>query len=290
MNVKSLGMIVGAVIAIVLFSSVLLPIVSDAQKDLGTPVTATNTAGAYLYSEWDGSDMTIEYVAATGLPDGLTINGETTGLTFSRTPSILIASNDFAVRTGGSSSQGAIPVINYLGETATSSSNRSFTIEITDGAYSLTVSNVEVLTGTIDWLIVADVEGDLGISQVPQSEPFYMSESDNFIVLGSIYVTGENDTFYSYYNGDLTVNADYADVSSISISKELAEGFTDIYDTTVIVTIGEETFTPFYILAPLSVSGHAASGANYSLVGVIPIIVIVGIILAVIGVALTRYE
>jgi hypothetical protein len=49
-----------------------------------------------------------------------------------------------------------------------------------------------------------------------------------------------------------------------------------------------ETFTPYRILVPYEISGHATSGSMYDMLGVIPLLVTIGLILGVVGVIASR--
>lgn len=282
MKTNVLTLIITLVVGVILAGSLLGPVVGDAQTTLGTPANVENSAPVgtnYDYTIWDGSDITFAY---TGTDAGgtYTINGEQFTL-LSSNQRIIIASNDFATRSGGNETA-FILNSQYIGVT-TQFSNVDFTYTITDKQYTLELGG-STYTGSVDWLVYAAPDGNSGLIQCGNpNEPFYTSNTNNIIVLGNIYTTGENDTFYSYYNGDLSVNETYADESSITINKTVADGYTDIYNTTVAVNIGDETFTPYFILIPNNVSGHEAAGATYTLVGVIPIMVIVAILMIAVG-------
>ena len=284
------GLIAGIVVAALLLAAVLVPIIDSTQKTIGPATTVTNTAvdGNYDYQVWDRSDITFTY---TGLAasENYTIDGESSGLDFStNTQRIVIASDVFCTRTGGS-----VPNVNlnsqYVG--ATSQLNgASFVFQITDGEYSLTFSGQDPITGTLGWLVYAIDGGTANLMQIKvPTSPFYTSDTNNIIVLGNIYVTGDNDTFYSYYDGVLSVNAAYADVSSVDITQTLADGYSDIYNTGVTVNVGDESFTPYFILAPKTASGHETD-TMYDLLGIIPILMTVAIILGVVAMAFVRRE
>lgn len=278
-------MIVALVGAIILVGFV--PVIGATQENVGEPAEVINEKYAgvnYLYSIWDGSDMTFNYTS-TDDSATYTINGETFTLGSSE-QRIIIASNDFACRSGGNQ---VINVLNsqYVSVT-TQFNNTDFSFVIVDKEYTLTLGSNEY-TGTVDWLVYANDNGTSGLVQIKNyTSPFYTSNTNDIIVLGNIYTTGDNDTFYSYYDGKLTVNETYADESSVSITKTLVDGYTDIYNTTITVTVGDETFNPFFILAPEKVSGHSATGAMYDVYGLIPLIVAVGLLMFVITAILIR--
>lgn len=274
---KVISLVVGLTIGVLLMVGLVAPVVADGQITAGNAAEFTNErpAGAnYNYQIWDGSDITFAFTS-TDTGGTYTINGEPFALQSSE-QRIILASNDFAARSGGNET---VFVLNtqYVGSD-TQFSNADFTYTITDRQYELVLGG-STYTGTVDWLVYAATEGNAGLIQCRDiNSPFYTSENNKIIVLGNIYTTGENDTFYSYYDGDLTVNPAYADDSSVSIDKTLVEGYTDIYNTRVSVTVGDESFTPYFILIPETVTGHEAGGANYALLKAIPIVAFIALI------------
>lgn len=287
MNNKMIPLVLTIVVGVILAGSVLMPIIADAQEHAGPAAEKTNTVrGVYTYNIWDGEDVTFEFTEGT--PNAYAVNGETVTLTAQQ--NILIASNFFSMRTGG---QEVNPGINYqyLGTASGAQATLSYVIE--DGAYTLTIGET-VLTGTLEWMVYAVADGKTGTSGLGQlttpTSAFYTSNLNNLVVLGNVYTTGDNDTYFAYYNGDLTVNEAYADVSEVVISKTTTAGYSNIYDTTLSVKVGDETFTPYHILAPIKVAGNEANSGVSSLYGVIPVLVIVSLLVAAIGVVATRKD
>lgn len=278
MNMKIVGISVAVLVSLVVLAGVLMPVLDDAQTNLGDPISVTNgiKTDSPKYTVWDGSDIVLAYDPVTTT---YTVNGD--AMTFSaNTQRIIIASNDFAARNGGTSDSPQLQS-QYV-DLNDQLINKAFTLTVTDKAYALTLNGVDY-TGSMDWLVYANDDGTANLGQIPQGNTFYTSNKNDVIVLGNIYTTGDNDTFYSYYMGDLTVNSTYADSSSVTINKTLASGYTDIYTTTISVNIGDETFTPYYVITPITVEGHESSGASYDLLGVIPLLVIVAILLGVVA-------
>lgn len=276
---------VGIVVGLVVFSAILMPVISNAQTNNGTEVTLTQEYDASFapnYNLWDGEDVTISFSA-----DGFMVNDEL--VTIAVTQRILVASNDFACRSGGSGTTSAVN-IQYLGHDGQYAT--SFTFTVVDGVYTLSAANGAIsLTGNLDWMVYAvPGEGNIDLVQPSLTTSFITGNTDNIIVLGNVYTTGENDTFYSYYNGDLTVNPAFEGDASVTIDKTVKEGYTDIYDTSITVNIGDESFTPWFILTPKTIAGHEASGPIYDMLGVIPILIIAGLIIGIVGVALSRRE
>lgn len=274
-----LTLVVTLTVGIILAGSLMMPVIADAQLTAGPATTLTNEKYAsenYKYNIWDGSDIVLEYTPSPDIstPGIFTVNGESVTL-LGISQRIVLASNDFASRSGGT----AVSVLNsQFVESTTQLGNTAFTYTITNKEYTLELGN-NTYTGTVDWLVYATDDGDANLVQLKDTNAFYTSYQDKIVVLGNIYTTGDNDTFYSYFGGDLTVNAAYADESSVDLTKVRKDGYTDIYNTTITVNVGDESFTPFFILAPEVVNGHEAD-ATFSLLGVLPILVIIGLVLA----------
>jgi hypothetical protein len=279
-----LQMVIAVAIGVIMLGP-LASVVAGAQENVGPETNLTNSVSAdYTYNLWNGEDITFEFTKGT--PNTYSVNGET--VTLNAAQQILIASNFFSMRSGGLP---ANPGINYeyLGSTAGAEDTLSYVIE--NGEYTLTIGDT-VLTGTLDWMVYAVADGKTGTSGLGQlttpASAFYTSNANKIVVLGNIYTTGDNDTYYAYYDGKLTVNEDYEDNSKVNIVKTIANGYTDIYSTTLSVSIGEETFTPYFVLAPITISGHEASESMYDLLGVIPLLVTIGLILGIVGVVAVR--
>lgn len=291
---KLLTIIVTVTVGIIFVGSLMAPVVNDIQKTAGTPATLNNATvnEGFTYEIWDGEAITLQYTGgqfgseSTPLDSKYTINDESSGLTVTQpTQRVVFASDAFCARIGGGSSTTITINSQYIGST-TQYTEASFKFEIeTGGAYTLTInyqSEIDKIeyTGTITWLVYGKGNGDANLVQIATpSSPFYTSDANDVVVLGNIYTTGDNDTFYAYYDGKLTVNPTYADVSSVNIGKTLTDGYTDVYDTTVTVNVGDESFTPYFILAPADVSGHESAGAEYSLYGAIVLLAIAAILL-----------
>lgn len=276
-------LLIGFLIGSLLLASFVPMIVSE-QTNIGPVVELEQDYNATAfnpeYNIWDGEDVVIGSDGST-----LTVDGD--AVTLSHTQRMIIASDVFACRTGGTSDNISLNY-QYLG--GNSGYGGAFNLTVSDGDYTLTYGSNQTKTGTLGWLVyVVPDEGNAQLVQPTSVNSFITSTSSDIIVLGSAYTSGDNDTFYSYYKGDLTVNPEFEDTSSIAINKTLKDGYTDIYDTNVVVTVGDETFTPWFILTPKMVEGHLASGPMYSIFGLLPLIAGVGLLMGAVVYFLRRY-
>ena len=267
---KITGFVVALVLGAILVGGLLAPTVAGIQDNVGNKVTVTNTGiNTNPIEYWDGEAMEYEWDYVNKV---LTLNDEPLTLTANQ---MLFSSSTFAIWTRANSTAR----LAALGDTI-DVTNSNFSVVInSDGTYTLTRGNT-VYEGTITWGIYQDENGSANLVQGVRSNAGYKtSTADDVIILGNLYSTGENDTYYAYRNGELTVDEQYADVSSVTISKTLINGYTDIYATTVTVNVGDESFTPYYAVVPKEIHGHETAGPAYVMFGVI---VLLGIVMLVV--------
>lgn len=288
MNVKieesMIPQVISIVVAVIVACAVLIPVTTTTQATVN-PTTVENEIPPgvnYKYAVWNGEDITFKMENSASTPI-YTVNGVELNLP-STEQRIIIASNDFACRTAGAN----LPVVlnSFYVDLTYQEVARDFTFSVVNGEYTLNIHD-NTYTGICEWIVYATPgEATVDLYRLPaDSTTFYTSNEDDMIVLGNIY-NGTNATFYSYFDGELTVNPTYADNSSVTITKTLVEGYTDIYDTAISVNIDGESFTPqpTFILIPHIVHGHEAGGIMFTLLGVIPVFVVLGILLGIVGI------
>ena len=267
-------------VGIILAGSLLMPVISDAQKSVGDPITKSNQVYQGFYIEPD-SDYELTISAA-----GWSVNGELlTGQNYRQ----LIFADSFVLQVNDNTdatSFGFImdktldaPEYLYVADSA------SYSVTFANNTVTVAKAGVTepFYTQTYAWAYAAcpaATEGAWGtIVGIGSTDAFILN--DNQILLSGFYYTGENDTFYSYRDGTL-YTGEYE--GSIEITKSITAGTYDIYSVTgLTVTVGDESFTPYLTLVPIEVTGHATGGAAHSLVGVIPIMVIVALLIAAVG-------
>lgn len=290
MDIKNMaGIVVGVVIAVTLFASLMIPVVNDAQTTAGDEVTMTNRGVSdYILGRMSGDDeIVIEYTDS-----GLTLNGEPFTPLYQRQTWVPLAyadSGELDIRTANYTlrwavySEGADTTyisINAAGESVTLTPTL------------VTVYNEGVSTeypvSIIYSVGIEDVDS-IAVRDLGGANTAYIKSIKDVLAIGS-YTSGENDTMYSVIDGKLTIGND-SYTSSLNYTTTPTSGTTDILTlTSFTITIGGETFTPYNVLVPYEVTGHADSGATYSLLGILPILVVIGIILGVLGMLFIRRE
>lgn len=284
MKTNILTLAITLTLGVILAGSLLIPVIDDAQRTAGPEITKTNATGdwnSYMREIKDGDTLVI----TVGSPNttyelnGVTVNnieGNPSSAYHS-----LIFSDVFNIASRGVS--GGIDV--NSNQSTSSTTMGSCVIEYNSGTFTLTPSSgdttpIEYPGATWGYIMCNQSEADYYESIRTGQYGFYIS-SENDVICSGLYETGSNDTFYWYHNGISGVSEDFT--IDTEITKTLVQGTTDIYTGAISITIGDESFTPYRIMIPIEVDGHESSGAAYSLYGAIPIIVIVGLIVAALG-------
>lgn len=290
MDLKNIGAIIGGiVVGVMLLATILVPIVSTSMITAGDEITMTNTGVSdYVLGRMSGDDeVVIEYTDS-----GLTLNGEPfTPLTQRQTwaPIAYSDAGELDIRTANYTlrwavySEGADTTyisINAAGESVT----------LTPAL--VTVYNEGVETEyPVSMIYCVSIEDDdsIAVRDLGGANTAYIKSIKDVLAIGS-YTSGENDTMYSVIDGQLTIGND-AYTSSLNYTTTPTSGTTDILTlTSFTITVGEESFTPYNVLVPYEVTGHEDSGALYDLLGIIPLLVTVGILMAVVMWAFARRE
>lgn len=279
MKTNLLTLVVTLTLGIILAGSLLMPVITDAQTNLGNPTTITNDG---LYNMGWQDSVTIE-IEKDGTNVNITINGESFVPTTSAATPILLTKDVFvgAYLAAGS----AVSV----GTRFTDPNNIvQLTANTLTASASITVENEHItIVKDSDTILDADCGKTLAVKEngeytVVTSSNFNKMKiaTDKDVIFMGAYYTGDLDCFYDTYAGTAgtyTITA--------QITKSAMDGTTDLFDvTTGTVTISDgidsETFTPFYGMFKASVNGHESAGGAYSLLGALPIIVIIGLVLA----------
>ena len=282
MNNKLIPIVLTLVVGIILAGSVLVPVLNDAQKDIGPKVSYDNTPIDSNY-KFLGTDEALEITLTkngdTGLWD-VEINGETYTTTADQNLTLLYSD----ALSMNKNANGTAIEINYgNGEIIASYATKTITFE--NGVVTLEIPTASFSwTGTYSWVYIWNNDGTW-INHAGSYSAYVSSIND--LVCGGSYTTGENDCFYSIKDGVLSITGDYEHSFTYNLTK--VEGTTDVYElSSLVITVGDETFTPFRTLVPETITGHEASGASYSLLGAIPVMVIVALIMGAVGMIVVK--
>lgn len=281
MDNKILATLVAVFVGIIMLGSVLIPTITDAKLVVGDPIELeqTGSRSPYLLGKVP-TDDTVTLAVGT---EGVTVNGELVEIVASPstwTPIIYTDGGFVQIRNESGTTKATVYT---LDNNATDVSLESGNTAVFDGGVcTITASSTTTFNYSECYSIGYNDDMRLLIDMGMRYNTHSMVNSINDVTIYGWYATGENDTQYSFKDGKLSVVGDYE--SSVDYELTLHEGTTDIYDITKFnVTIGGETFVPYYALVPEIVEGHADSGAAYDIVGAIPIIIIIAIVLLAAG-------
>lgn len=266
-----LTLIITLVVGVILAGSLLAPVVADARTTTSTEVNYTNEETTFRMAEAS------EIVTLTLSSGTVTLNG----VAVEKVSNSNILLSD-AVSLDQFQYQGNWLNRMWFKDSTALQYPSAFELTFENGTVSGTVTISDATTSidtTYSYLFYADSEGDyIQMTNNDWANGVYLNNT-NQLILSGLYTTGENDTTYSYVDGVFTTGGDYT--GSVELTTEKV-GMDVIKATALTVTIGDETFTPFRALVPMTIVGHTETSIS-SLLGVIPIMVIVAILMTAIG-------
>lgn len=272
---KIISLVVGLTVGVLLMVGLVSPVVADGQTTAGDEITKTNQVyqGYYIVPD-DNYELTIS--SAGWVANGVTLTNQNYRQ--------LIFSDNFVLQVNTNTDETSFGYI--MDKTLTNpkylyvAGEASYTVTFANNSITVTKSGQSeaFYTNTYGWAFAAcsaempDAWGT--ITRIGETNAYIMDE--NQVYLSGYYYTGENRTFYSYHNGTL-YSGTYE--GSVELVKSITSGTTDIYTLSeCTVNVGDESFTPYLTLVPISVTGHATSGANYALLKAIPIVAFIALI------------
>lgn len=271
MRTNVLTLVITLTLGIILAGSLLMPVISDAQRTAGEEVHYDNIQSGYNYRLTEKNEAVT--VAITGSGGDIYYNGE------------IITDSGFCVYSDSVSIRAdSINRFLYVSTPTQALEFRvswasNYTFIYSNGICTITnVGTSTVLeTAPYTWLYVPDDSGEW--VTVTGSSTHYVN-SINDIICNGYYSTGENDTGYTVRNGVATVS-DSTYTAGLEYTLTPVAGTTDVYTVaTFKVLVDDESFTPWFMLIQRDIVGHEASGAAYALYGAIPVLVIIGLVLA----------
>lgn len=278
MNVNKLVVsIVGLVVGLSILAGLLVPIASSAQANLGDPIELSNDfdlAHEEYYHKTDSVHLTSDGTSAT-------IDGHT--VTYDSQFRVLVASDTFYA-IGHLGAQYGITIVRYAGD---SPGRLDYAGDVTltceNGQYSFT-SSLGTHTGTYGKLYAVC---DKSIADTCTVRPlslgnYYLPSDYQLFFISDITNTG-----YMIYDGVAHTLTGTGDVTYTK--GELVNSTTDIYtDATMNISYNGVDANMAVVFVPLTVEGHSTSGAEYSLVGVIPLLAIVVVVVFAANMIRTR--
>lgn len=299
METKNLvGMILAVTVSLIVAGVVLVPSVDAMRVTAGDETTLYNNGAVVLREAESGDVLLAESVydsdsSATSttwyLNDEVVTNP--TGGIVSWNVGLLSDGLYLQIYNSSNSAMGiyydmsaSTPTANYIGAASSTYTERSFSITFGDSEITVTITasgTSSTYTFDYTWAYVMCPYADGEYCTALAGGVGYVSEADDVILCGA-YTSGDFDTMYYYKDGETYVS-NSAYTMTVDIDTEITEGTTDIYTATVSVDMTDgtdtETFTPYRILVPYAVDGHATSGAVYDVLGVLSVVVILAILM-----------
>lgn len=303
--------IVMMTVAIIIVLGTIVPVISSSMETSGDPITKTNTGTGRTFKEMIPGDV-LKCVSTYSdgsrtdvwtLNDNTVLNEGITGLTWdwglisdvyfmqvNAPANSAIGSGQAITSTPGS--------ISYYSGADSTNPNKTFTWTLSEDmtlTYTLMIGDTQSATATYTptWVyVVSTIEDGAYMSAQVTTNPYFAKEGNKDIILAGNYTTGDLDTGYYYgKDGVLTVvNTSYT--GTVNFTQDLSDGTTDIYDTKVTVTITDgsntEEFSPYRALVPYQVQGHADSGTVYTMLGVIPLVIVVSLLIGAVTIFLRQ--
>lgn len=290
------GLVVGVVIAALLLTTILVPIIGEATT---TEKTFTNEGFFYL-QEYTGDD--IEYSAKWDhtKPTSFTVNDVEIPITYTENlnTSIVLDGNFFlryVPATGVSLYYGSQAIVeaNLTNGYDMTLSYSSGTLTITNGTASREIS--------VETFYSIATEGDY-VMKKPTVQTYMNGDS---LIYGAGRTGSGDNILGSLVSGtvedvDVTVWRGTYEVSDIEVTKTTVNGYDDLYlfdkvtfkaTNTETTTVQNVTYN--YVVVPYQVTAELSQhldGSSIALLSIVPLLITVGIIMAVVGLFVIRRE
>lgn len=294
MNEKLLGTVTGIVVLVVILATFMMPTISEAQN--GTITAFNNSTNTYRYIQ-DGVDNWS--LTTNSSMHEYYINGEK--FDFHEYGDANVVSTDvcylkfqghYCKITSLNTAEWNYNAMTYYQEFTYTAATNTFTAIaheslLPDSAVMITkswiCSDIIYLTPHGNLCAIA-TNGDDDIN-------YYVNDFTQICAAG-VYLTGDLDTGYFIKGADGYTSAHY-EISATSTINDVP-GYTDLkkasgYSVTVASGESSETFTPFTVYVPATVSAHTTQDQSISdLFGIIPLMVVIAILIGAVGMIATR--
>lgn len=296
MKTNLLTLAITLTIGVILAGSLLMPVISDAQKN--TNDTLINEVSEGMTFKLDGVD---DYnLTTTDSVRAWLINGTAVDM-YSAAGALAITDKCRFEKNGGYvslydatgsrianlSGVANKVVVEYTAET------KVFSVTTYTGAGD-SAELANTYTYNVENILYYIPGGDYGAIQT-NGDPdisYYVNDLSE-VIAGGAYTTGDLDT--SYFAEGTTVyvgNSSYTASGTATTVKEYTDAIKgSSYSITVTDGEDSETFTPYTVFVPLKVIAHTSEqNGQIALYGAIPILVIVGLLMAAIGAIYTKRD
>lgn len=329
MDLKSFGGLIGGiVVAILLATAVLIPIIDSTQATIGDEITKINESSNINRADYYDEDVTIVLTGVANASDNsgttITINDiEFENPNVGYVP--LCVSDEFLIFFN-SKTNSRMGGLTYFNGSATTSVNLSasheYTIVYSASDKTINMTNTDLSDSSTTDMLTDYPTGDSLFTWKTDGSYIQTSDFSNvfvkmdtiedktagvFIIRQNIDIDGVSTPIegIAYKGGEVIIpptSGDYDISCNVNVTGlEIADGTTDIYtggtptftisltntETSVVDT---QTLTPTYSFVLEKATGHESGGTMYNLLGIIPILVIVGIFMGIIATIFIRRE
>lgn len=275
MNKNLIMTVLGITIGVLVLSTVLVPIVSEAQKNAGETVTFQNN-GVYGYHIGESDEsVTLTFTSA----DGWKLNGVLAVGGFT------VITDTVSVRTSEDGMGGVVTTPDEYFDIRSQWHSSPATLVCQNGVVTFDYSSSTPYhyEGVYTWILQPKENGEwqskAGLGTV-------YANSINDILVAGYYSTEDNDTSYLLKNGVL-VAGEYE--TNVSYDQTKVDGTTDVYRiNNLSLSVGDESFGPWFVLVKSEIIGHEDNGAAYSIYAVIPVLMIVALMVYAVSVIRNR--
>ena len=258
---------IGAVVAIILMGSLLVPVLDDLVDD-HTQTYYNNTGGSPLKYAMNEDDHLVTYTA-----NGTTLTVDEETYTIGST--YIYAISDTVIILA---STNGISIFNGSTQVLSTSKIYDVSVEYSEGTATITYGTTTV-TGTYAWLYIADPAGDHILTTVSDSSTVYFNSFEEL-------ATAQKLSGYQavLFDGAATYNGSEATYAATTAEQSGTNGTISYMTGKLSITSGGTTVTPTYVIAKESVSYTDDAGNQMgALLAPLPILIIIAILLGAVG-------
>lgn len=277
-NVQKLAIgIITLIIATLIVVSVAIPVLSDAEKIAGTPITIKNGDSiVFDIGEYKG-DTTID-ISTANSKILFTINGEEYPFAAAASTSVLISDGIGAT----TNSAGTLVTLAFKdGNTQSVSSTNTAQLIFSDGQVTVSYNGSEIYTGEYSYLYTLKAGGEYRYKSSNAS----VHSINDILHEGNITVDGTK-VYYAIRNGEVTGTEGYTFELTYNLTPYA--GTTDVFtlsSATVKASDGTTDATSDLgrITTFREIVGHESGSANSALISIVPLLILVGLVIGAVG-------